>query len=216
MSKLGVLPDQMIRELVEKKELKIDPFDLRCLAPASYDMRVGDKALKSAREEGGPVVDLSREKVMTIGTGEFVEVLTLERLELPADIAGRFGIRSFYTRKGLLSFAGPQVDPGFRGYLNISLFNSGPRPIVLKHGDSFCTIEFSRLEKPSEKPYEGQYQDQKDFPSDNIEFILGAKGVTLYEVVETMKALRGDVKWMKWLLVAIFGALLAAILTRLI
>lgn len=206
----------MIRELVEKKELIIDPFDAKCLGPASYDMRVGDRALKSLKEDGSPVVDVSRDRLLTIGTGEFVELLTLEKLELPADIVGRFGIRSFYTRKGLVPFAGPQVDPGFRGYLNISLFNTGPRPIVLKYGDTFCTVEFSKLENPCEKPYDGQYQDQKDFPSDNIEFILGAKGVTLFEVVETMKGLRNDVKWMKWLLAGILAALLAAVLARLV
>jgi hypothetical protein len=111
-------------------------------------------------------------------------------------------------------FGGPQVDPGFKGNLIVSLFNSGPRPIVLKYGDDFCTIEFTRLEEPSEKGYSGVYQNTDDFPSENIEFITGAKGVTLYEVVKLMKSLEGDVRWMKWLLLAIFAAIVGELLAR--
>ena len=199
--------------MVSKKELLITPYSEKSLSPASYDLTVGGRALKSTREDN-PIVNLEEEKVLSIGTGEFVEVLTRERLELPLDLCARFGLRSFFTRKGLQMFGGPQVDPGFKGNLIVSLFNSGPRPIVLKYGDDFCTIEFTRLEEPSEKGYSGVYQNTDDFPSENIEFITGAKGVTLYEVVKLMKSLEGDVRWMKWLLLAIFAAIVGELLAR--
>lgn len=210
---MGVLSDRQIRELVSKKVLIIDPFNERLLNPATYDLTVGARALKSTRAES-PVVNLEAERVMAIGTGEFVEVLTRERLELPLDICARFGMRSYFTRKGLIFFSGPQVDPGFKGNLVISLFNTGPRPIVLKYGDDFCSIEFTRMEEPSEKGYSGPYQGLSDFPSDNIEFIMGAKGITLYEVVDVMKALKSDVKWMKYLLGLILAGIVAEILSR--
>lgn len=199
--------------MVSKKTLLITPYSERSLNPASYDLTVGGKALKSTREDN-PIVNLEQEKVLSVGTGEFVELLTRERVELPTDICGRFGLRSYYTRKGLQMFGGPQVDPGFKGNLIVSLFNSGPRPIVLKYGEDFCTIEFNRLEQPSEKPYSGLYQNTDDFPSENIEFVTGAKGVTLYEVVKLMKSLEGDVKWMKYLLLAIFAAIVGELLAR--
>lgn len=201
--------------MVSKKTLVISPYSEQWLNPASYDLTLGSKALKSTREEK-PIVNLEEERILSIGRGEFCEVLTRERLELPLDICARFGLRSYFTRKGLQMFGGPQVDPGFKGNLFVSLFNSGPRPLVLKYGEDFCTIEFTRLEEPSEKGYSGVYQNADDFPSENIEFIAGAKDVTLYEVVETMKAVRGDIRWMKWILVAIFGAILAALPARLI
>jgi deoxycytidine triphosphate deaminase len=68
------------------------------------------------------------------------------------------GIRSYFTRKGLVSFMGPQVDPDFEGVLVTSLFNIGPKPIVMKYGGPFCTIEFNEMSEPSEKPYCDPYQ----------------------------------------------------------
>ena len=161
-------------------------------------------------------MNLETERVLQIGTGEFVEVLTLERVRMPNNLCGRMGIRSFFTRKGLVSFVGPQVDPGFEGNLVISLFNTGPRTIVMKYGEPFCTIEFSELSDSCEKPYSGPYQKQNDFPSDNIEFIVGAKGITLYEVVDVMRGLRSDVKWLKILLLLILAALVAGVIGRII
>jgi len=213
---MAVLSDRQIKEYAQKKKL-IEPFDENLLGPASYDLRVGQRVLKSIRKkEETPIVNLELERVLQIGTGEFIEVLTLEKVNLPENICGRMGIRSFFTRKGLVSFVGPQVDPGFKGNLVISLFNTGPRTIVMKYGEPFCTIEFSELSAPCEKPYSGSYQGQNDFPSDNIEFIVGAKGITLSEVVDVMQGLRSDVKWLKILLLLILGALIAGVLARII
>lgn len=205
---MAVLSDHQIRKATSKRTLVIEPFSEQLLHPASYDLTVGSKALKSTKADN-PVVNLEVERILTIGTGEFVEVLTKERLEMPLDLCARFGLRSYFTRKGLIMFGGPQIDPGFKGNLVVSMFNTGPRPIVLKYGEDFCTVEFSRLEEPSEKGYSGAYQGVADFPSDNIEFIVGAKGVTLYEVVDVMKGLKSDVKWMKYILALILAGILA-------
>jgi dCTP deaminase len=210
---MTVLSDSQIKKYVKEKRL-IEPFDESLLGPATYDLRVGRRALKSLRREESPLLNLEEEKVLQIGTGEFVEIMTMEKVRLPKNLCGRIGIRSYFTRKGLVSFVGPQVDPGFEGNLIISLFNTGPRPIVVKYGEPFCTIEFHELSIPCEKPYSGPYQGQDDFPSDNIEFVIGAKGITLAEVVDVMRALRSDVKWMKWLLALIFATLIGLLITR--
>lgn len=211
---MSVMSDKEILDALEKGELVISEFDKKLLQSASYDLRLGRRVLKSTTDGESPIVDLEKERVLQIGTGEFVEVITLEKLELPSNICGRIGIRSYFTRKGLIFFSGPQVDPGFKGHLVISLFNTGPRPIIMKYGEPFCTIEFCKTGKAVEKPYEGPYQNQTDFPTENIEFIMGAKGITLYEVSELMKKLSHDVKWMKYLLGFIFAALLSQLILR--
>jgi dCTP deaminase len=206
---MSVLSDRDIQKARDKGDLVISDFKEELLAPASYDLRVGNKALKGISERDKLIIDLSEDHILEIGTGEFAEVITLERIELSNKLSGRIGIRSYFIRKGLIPFAGPQIDPGWKGNLIISLFNTGPRSIVLRYGEPFCTIEFSRLESEAEKGYMGEYQNQSDFPTENIEFMLGAKGVTLYEVVQTMRTLTRDVSWMKWLLALIFAVLLA-------
>ncbi len=164
---MTVLSDGQIKDYVTKTKL-IEPFDEMLLSPASYDLRVGQRILKSRRDGDTPIVNLETERILQIGTAEFVEILTLEKVNMPMDLCGRMGIRSYYTRKGLISFVGPQIDPGFKGNLIVSLFNTGPRPIVLKYGEAFCTVEFSKLDAPSKKAYSGEYQGQTDFPSENI------------------------------------------------
>jgi hypothetical protein len=86
----------------------------------------------------------------------------------------------------------------------------------MKYGEPFCTIEFGELSGSCEKPYCGPYQKQNDFPSDNVEFIIGAKGITLGEVVDVMRGLRSDVKWLKILLLLILAALIAGVIGRII
>ncbi len=211
---MSVMSDTEIKEAIKNKELLIEDFQDNLLAPASYDLRVGRRALKSIKDGQPPILNLEVERILQIGTGEFVELLTYERLELSNAISARFGLRSYFTRKGLILFAGPQIDPTFRGNLVVSLFNTGPRTVILKYGEPFCSIEFSRLGVQSERKYEGSYQNQTDFPSENIEFIVGAKGVTLYEVVGVMRGLQSDTRWMKWLLGFILAALIALILKK--
>lgn len=40
-------------------------------------------------------MNLETERVLQIGTGEFVEVLTLERVRMPNNLCGRMGIGHF-------------------------------------------------------------------------------------------------------------------------
>ena len=82
------------------------------------------------RYESGHMVELTQEadNKYAVDTGRFVGVLTEESLSMPLDVSARFGLRSEFTRCGLVAFGGIQVDPGFKGRLAISLFNAGPEP----------------------------------------------------------------------------------------
>ena len=64
------------------------------------------------------------------------------------------GIRSYYTRKGLMLLAGSQVDPGYEGHLTLGVYNASPRDFTLEYQEPFCTIEFHRLNQPVSNPYE--------------------------------------------------------------
>lgn len=180
---MSVISGETIEKLIQRKELILEPLDKECLQPASIDLRVGRRAIKSpVGEERGRVVDLAKENKIDILSGQFAEVLTLERFTLPLNICGRVGLKSFYARRGLVSFHGTQVDPGFRGHLVIPLVNVGPETITLDYGKPFSTLELSYLEAASSKAYSGDYQDQTDFPADDINFVLQARTVSLAEI----------------------------------
>lgn len=182
---MSTLSGRQIAQLVRSGHLIIKPFDENLVQPASYDLRLGPRILASPLGEkiAGRVIDLPQEQhEYQIQSGQMVGVLSAERLSLPLDIAGRFGIRSSFARLGINAFGGLQLDPGFRGRLLMNLLNVGPEPVRVALNMAIFSVEFQRLEEPAEIGYSGPYQDQDDFPSDQYNFILGARTTSLAEI----------------------------------
>ena len=182
---MGILTGKQIKGLVKDKELIIDNFDESLVQPASCDLRLFHKVLASPIGERvvGNVVDL-RTCVggFSILSGQMIAVLSLEKLTLPLNMSGRFGIRSSFSRKGIIAFGGLQLDPGFRGRLLMNLLNVGPEPVSIKYKEPIFSVELSRLEEAVEYGYNGEYQDQDDFPVDQYNYILSARTTSLAEI----------------------------------
>jgi len=184
---MGILSGKRIAELVKEKKLIIDPFDSQLVQPASYDLRLGPKILASPlnAEKLGIVVQLTEKAPsFQIYSGQMVGVLSLERIQLPLNICGRFGIRSAFARMGLNAFGGLQLDPGWRGRLNMNFLNVGPEPITITLHEPLFSVEFQRLEEPAEVEYSGPYQDQDDFTADQYNYILSARTTSLAEILQ--------------------------------
>jgi dCTP deaminase len=182
---MGILSDRQIRAMVEEGKLRIEPFDPALVQPASYDLKIGNKILASptSPERPGQVVILGKEKPSyDIQSGQMVGVISLEKIEIPLELCGRFGIRSSFARLGINAFGGLQLDPGWKGRLTINLLNVGPEPVPLKLNDALFSVEFERLDEPAEFPYSGPYQDQDDFPEEQYNYILQAHTTSLAEI----------------------------------
>ena len=182
---MSVLSDTSLIKLYESGVKLIAPLHRDSLEPASYDMHLHWRLLVSpTRHERGRSIDLREEpnNRFLIGTGRLVGVLTEEVFDMPLDVSGRFGLRSEFTRQGLVAFGGIQIDPGFQGRLAMSLFHTGPEPIELVTGQKMFTVEFNRLEEPASKGYSGIYQGHRDFHPSHERFILMANTSSLSEV----------------------------------
>ena len=172
---MSILTGRQIRELAFSGQFLIDPFDDSLVEPATYDLRLFHKVLASPVGETqlGKVIDLREyPNGFKVLSGQMIAVLSLERINLPLNIVGRFGIRSSLARKGMNAFGGVQLDPGFRGRLMMNLVNVGPGPIPINNEDPLFSVEFSRLEENVEQGYSGPFQDQDDFPADQYNYIL--------------------------------------------
>jgi len=191
--RMGVLSGRQIRELVGSGKLRIDPFDESLVQPATYDLRLGAKVLVSplSTDKPGAVIELTKDnRSCDIQSGQMVAVLSLEKLNVPLEISGRFGIRSAIARKGINAFGGVQLDPGFRGRLTMTLLNVGPKPVTLTLHKPIFSVEFTRLEEEAEVGYAGPYQDQEDFPADQYDYVLSAPVTGLAEI----PAFRQDIR----------------------
>ena len=153
-----ILVDEEIIEAVNSGEIDIKDFSEKCLQPASYDLRVGEEGFTLS---AGTVINIQNEGTLKIQPGDFALVMTHEKLRLPANMLGRFGLRSVYARMGLLATVGPQVDPGFEGKLVIGIVNFSSQSIMLPYLTPFCSLELHRLKRSARDSYKGPYQGQE-------------------------------------------------------
>lgn len=182
---MSVLSGRQIRDFVKSHTLCIEPFDEALIQPATCDLRLGDRILASplSLDKLGVVIELNRERPSyDIQSGQMVGILSLEKLCLPLNMCGRFGIRSAIARKGINAFGGVQLDPGFKGRLTMNLLNVGPEPVALTLHEAIFSVEFSLLEEEAEVAYSGPYQEQDDFPTDQYNYILSARTTSLAEI----------------------------------
>jgi dCTP deaminase len=170
------MTDTEIREALDSGGIAIDPLAEDNLQPASYDLRMGERAIVTRRvdveklkhrleeDDAVPEIDVASEGSFSIPAGAFALVVTNERIDLGDQYAGHIGLRSYFARKGVLLLAGLQVDPGFQGHLVLGLANLSPRSVFIPHEDAIATLEIHRLARPASVSYAGTYAGQQTRP----------------------------------------------------
>lgn len=190
---MTILSDTKLREAISKGEIQITPPPEN-IEPASIDLSVGSEAFVASGEE---ITKLLQGKLLILPAGEMALVITREKLKLGPKIAGHMGLRSYFTRKGLVLLAGPQIDPGFEGTLHVAICNLSPTEISLSYGESFCTVEFHELSIDAQQPYKGDYQKQKGITSQEVADIRQRRGYALSEVIKNMQTIAQDIGSLK-------------------
>ncbi len=229
------MTDIEIREAIKAGEIELDPLDEASLQPASYDLRVGNKAIITRRvdvdklrdrikdDEPVPEIDVSKTGSITIPAGSFALVVTRERVNLSSHFAGHLGLRSYFGRKGLLLLAGLQVDPGFNGYLVLGLANVSPRSIVLSYEDPIATLELLRLSRAASAAYSGSYagkQLKAEIPRPDADYLRTIETLSVSDLTEALLGLSANVSTLsrdvRILWVPLVIALVVAIILRVV
>lgn len=89
--------------------------------------------------------------------------VTMEHFNIPNVICGSVLDKSTWARVFVTTF-NTHLDPGWRGYLTVELFNLGTEMVEFLEGDPLCQVKFEWLDEPTELPYVGKYQDQEQKP----------------------------------------------------
>ena len=132
-----VLSDKEIASAIKNGELRILPSEFR-LNPAGVDLRIDRDIHLEPKQQ--------------------LLVASIERVELSNGIVGFLHLRSSLAREGLFASLA-LVDPGFRGQLTVSLYNSGDSTVNLGKGERFIQLSLLRLGKPAINKYAGRYQN---------------------------------------------------------
>ncbi len=163
-----ILSDRSIKELIEKGELKVEPFDPLQVQCSSLDLRLGNQI---AVYENVDFIDPKKptKNIKIIEFGEYFEIkpkefllaTTLEYIKLPPYITAFVEGRSSLGRLGLFIENAGWVDAGFEGQITLELFNANNSPIKLYRGMRICQLVFARLDREPEKVYSGKYKGQR-------------------------------------------------------
>ncbi|MBC6438534.1 MAG: dCTP deaminase [Rhodobacteraceae bacterium] len=186
---MSILGRTEISTRVADGNLKIEPFDKARIEPASYDCRLGEVVAAGIGR-----IDWKDRNEFILESNSWASVASEEQFELPKDICASYGIRSSLARRGVIAFGGPQIDPGYRGKIFISLYNPTLEPVILNHRQQIMSVIFCQLSSADAQGYSGPYQDQKDFPSQDVEFMMRMRSRNLSDVIDNVETLDSSVK----------------------
>ena len=183
-----VLTDREILKAIESGEIVIDPNPgSRSYSSTSVDLKLGDniqvwKAALPGGIEPAVIVpddpgfncteviractDLNQipDDGFIMEPRTFLLAWTNEYVELPnsAQLAARVEGKSSIARLGVgVHITAPTIHAGFKGEIQLEMFNLGPNRIRLKKGMRICQLIFERTTGPADQPYEGQFSGQK-------------------------------------------------------
>lgn len=151
-----LVPDHELQSMMEIGKLRIVDYSAEGLTPNGYDLRIAEVRIT-------PSDDTHKSGTIVLPPHAMFYVSTIERVELPDDVAAQLWTRTSWIRKGLLVGLG-KVDAGFHGTLTFMGFNASSQPVELPIGSRFVQIVFEYMHTPVERTYEkrsGNYQGQK-------------------------------------------------------
>ncbi len=166
----GTLPDWAIKELIQKKIIKIknisDNWE-KDLDQVSIDFHLGHRVLmptmgrhvvidirRGVTEKNYEKIYLQLGESFVIRPGQFFIGETLEDFTLPADIIGRLEGKSSLARLGIVIHqTSARFDPGWSGTAALELRNNSDNDVVLYCGDKICAFAFEKLSAPVANPW---------------------------------------------------------------
>jgi deoxycytidine triphosphate deaminase len=205
----GVLLSDQIKKCVIDFDL-IKPFDERAqLKAASYRLTVGERYAL-----GGEISSLSRDGQIKIDPFQVVVIQTRERINMPRNMIARWNIKVSQAYRGLVWVGGPQVDPGYVGYLFCPIYNLSDRQVTLSFGEEVAVIDFVKTSAFS--------KGCKEFerPPKRKEILLedycgsGWKSALYTEVWQKIQTFEKSLNFLVGITFAVIGVLVAALSIR--
>jgi addiction module HigA family antidote len=121
----GVLVNHQIIRAVTEGVIGIEPFDAATVRVAA--------------------IDLTLDKALTLMPGAMMAARSKERVELPIDYLGRIGIAALLASEGILASHALQLEPGFKGEVDVRLFNAGREAVRLRAAQPLISLELFHL-----------------------------------------------------------------------
>jgi len=156
-------------ELVKEQNLVEDLCDRELENPegAGFDLRVGEVFIIEGGEaflgeserhtpKAGSIAKYGEKKEIVLKPGDYVLIKTIEKVNLPKDVAAIFRPRSTLQRSGIGLFTAT-ASPGYCGELTFGMCNLGKNDFRLELGARVVHILFFKTSE-NHSEYRGQWQ----------------------------------------------------------
>lgn len=87
----------------------------------------------------------------------------VERFNMPNNISAVVHDKSSLARLGI-TVQNTYIEAGWCGYLTLEITNHSWRPVRLSPGQPVAQVVFHWLDRATDRPYRGKYQDQPAMP----------------------------------------------------
>ena len=135
-----LLADEAIKQAVRNGRIIIEPYSELLVQPASYELRLGNSIVYWDERGHSQAKNIDQYVILP---DKFVLFTTIERVELPYDIAARVEGKSSLGRRGLLVHCtAGWIDNGFKGEITLEFKNLGPEPITVQAGKRIAQLCF--------------------------------------------------------------------------
>jgi len=172
---MNVLNDKIIKQLIQKGEQVVHPFEEDNLQPASIDLRLGSTYYKYNLDNHyilGEVIDTEKVeknkfKTLLLKSNEAAFIGIHEKITIPKNAIGIIFPRSSITRLGIQIIT-TYMNPGYSGYMPLTIINHTDLPITLKPGYRVAQLILLALNSLPEK----QYKDSDDtkYYNEDVEY----------------------------------------------
>lgn len=169
----NLISGERLRQAVSEGSFIIDGV-ISSVENVKYDFHLGDRVLKASF---GQPIDLDKipEDKRCVDPGEAVFVLSKERLNLPNNIIATLTPKRKLAHGGILILGGLAVDPLYKGFLLIGLYNFSSTAFPLQQGKKIIGALFYELDKSTIDRDAPVPAEIKDFPDELTALIKNYK-----------------------------------------
>ena len=166
-----ILAKNIILKEIKLGRIKIKPFNIKNLGPASYDLTLDNKFRIFKKKKGICHIrnTAKYEKITRVITikdyyilkpGETIHGITKEKITLPENIAGWLQGRSRFARFGLMvHITASFVQPGVNNRQVLELNNGSNSTLAIHPNTKIAQIIFERCEGKAK--YKGRFRKQE-------------------------------------------------------
>lgn len=167
---MSVLSDGRLIEMIADGKLKLVPFILDNIQPASIDLRLdplikipqADKVIKVTEDSKDFFEEYSIKESYLLKSGQWVLGQTMEEIGIPGECNANVHNRSSFARLGVDVSLVSYINPGYIGHLPIVIRNIGTFDVEMIPGVRICQMELSDIEPAPLRDY-SQRKDAKYF-----------------------------------------------------